>query len=405
VGRAAKLAGGPAELAGAPAEPAGGPAELAGAPAELAGAPAEPAGGPPEPAGGPAELASGPAELASGPAKLASAPPEPAAAGARARPAQPGARWERVAELARRQGGHVSTRQLITMGFTRRMVRGDVERGRLIPVHFGIYAVGHHPTNPIDRALGALLAVGPGAALSHGSAASLWGATPRWTTPLHVSCPRQRRLRGVIVHHRPALRGSDMMVHRGVRVLKPALVVLDLAPTLTGKRLQRVIDDLRMPRPYLRLEDLTEVTQRFPRHPGSRRLRGVIGLMEAVGEPTRSAWEQDWIEFAGRYELPAHEMNVRVHGRRVDVLFRAERVVVELDGWEAHRSYHAFVADRDADLDRLRHDILTVRLTHEHLRSAPASEAARLIDILQRRICASPAPEARPRASTDHARR
>ena len=60
-----------------------------------------------------------------------------------------------------------------------------VRNGRLHPLHRGVYAVGH-PNLPLEgRFLAAVKACGPGAVLSHYSAAALWGfvdgttATPR----------------------------------------------------------------------------------------------------------------------------------------------------------------------------------------------------------------------------------
>src|SRR5581483_4763354 len=101
--------------------------------------------------------------------------------------------------------------------------------------------------------------------------------------------------------------------------------------------------------------------------------------------PTRSGWEQEWEPFATRHRLPRYEMNVLLDGHRVDVLFRAERVVVELDGWQAHSSYTAFLADRERDAALLAtHGIVTVRITRPSFRTAPADVARRLCTILAR---------------------
>ncbi len=47
------------------------------------------------------------------------------------------------------------------------MIAGRVREGRLFPVHRAVYAVGRPPRLPLERAAGAVLACGPGAALSH----------------------------------------------------------------------------------------------------------------------------------------------------------------------------------------------------------------------------------------------
>ena len=53
-----------------------------------------------------------------------------------------------------------------------------------------MYAVGHRPVLPVDRAHGALLAAGPEAALSHRSAASLRGLVKDWHFPFEVTRSR-----------------------------------------------------------------------------------------------------------------------------------------------------------------------------------------------------------------------
>jgi Transcriptional regulator, AbiEi antitoxin len=82
-----------------------------------------------------------------------------------------------IAELAGRQRGYVKRRQLLAAGLGAKAIDYRVRIGRLIPIYAGVYAVGHVPTLPQDRAFGALLACGPGAVLSHGSAATLWGCS------------------------------------------------------------------------------------------------------------------------------------------------------------------------------------------------------------------------------------
>src|SRR4051794_25262564 len=78
-----------------------------------------------------------------------------------------------IAAVARRRGGHVTRRQLLALGLTSRQIDSRIERGWLIPAYRGVYAVGHRPVLPVDRAHGALLAAGPKTVLSHRSAASL----------------------------------------------------------------------------------------------------------------------------------------------------------------------------------------------------------------------------------------
>src|SRR3954453_15517909 len=77
-------------------------------------------------------------------------------------------------ELAGRQHGIVTRRQLLALGFGPRSIQHRVERGRLFRVGLGVYAVGWPALNQKRQWMAAVLAGGPGAALSHRSAAELW---------------------------------------------------------------------------------------------------------------------------------------------------------------------------------------------------------------------------------------
>jgi very-short-patch-repair endonuclease len=83
--------------------------------------------------------------------------------------------------------------------------------------------------------------------------------------------------------------------------------------------------------------------------------------------------------------LPDAELNGRVNGREVDAFFRAEGVIVELDGFEFHSSWTAFERDRRQDADALAVGLVTVRITWDRLIHSSADEAQRLHAILRRR--------------------
>lgn len=281
-----------------------------------------------------------------------------------------------IAAVAEHQGGHVTHAQLVALGLTPRGIEHQLARGLLLRVFRGVYAVGHLPTNPIDRAHGALLAAGPRSLLSHGSAATLWGVWQRWGYPFEVTIAENRRPPGLRVHHSATLTVADVATERGLRVTSPARTILDIAPRLTDRRLARAINDLRLRR-LLTLQAMERLADRLPHRAGAKRIRAIVAVSHR--EPTRSAFEDDWIRFAARYRLPDHDMNVHVCGHRVDVLFTPDRLIVELDGWDTHRTKAAFKADREQDAEILaRTGIPTIRITHDGLHRRPA-EQARLI--------------------------
>jgi very-short-patch-repair endonuclease len=282
--------------------------------------------------------------------------------------------------LASRQHGHVTRAQLHDLGVADGAISYRLKTGRLHRLFPGVYAVGHPRRSPVDRAAAAVLACGPAAVLSHSSAAALWGFARRWQEPLEVTVTGDRRPKRIRVHRSQVLLRRDRTRQLGIAVTSPARTVLDYAPRLTDDGLARVVDDaLRGP---LNRDALAEVVGRSPTHPGAARL---VPFAVETAAPTRSQFERGFKAFARRFRLPRYELNVSVCGREVDVLFRAERVIVELDGYRFHGGRAAFERDRNEDVEALLHGFITVRITWPRMTLTPAREGQRLQEILRRR--------------------
>jgi hypothetical protein len=104
-----------------------------------------------------------------------------------------------------------------------------VRTGRLIRVHRGVYAVGHEALSDRGRMIAALLAAGPGAVLSHRTAAYHWRLLPSMPQLPDVSltdrAPRTRE--NLRVHRAKRL---DITTHRGLPVTTPLQTIAQLAP-------------------------------------------------------------------------------------------------------------------------------------------------------------------------------
>jgi very-short-patch-repair endonuclease len=284
-----------------------------------------------------------------------------------------------IAGVAGRQHGYITRVQLRALGLSPGGIACRVRGGRLIRVYAGVYAVGAVPTLPIARASAAVLACGAGAALSHLSALSLWGWREHWDVPYHVTAPTDHRRRGIVVHRATALARHDIRTHLGVRVTSPARTLLDVAPGLTDRQLRRAVREARLS-PYMRDEALADVVTRFPRHPGARR---IAPFVHPPSGPTRSEFEDAFLAFCRDHGLPQPRTNVRIAGHLVDAVFDAERVIVELDGYDFHKDRQTFESDRDRDADTLMAGHVTVRITWERMTGRPRREARRLLAILQ----------------------
>lgn len=277
-----------------------------------------------------------------------------------------------------RQHGNVTRAQLLALSLSDKAIRCRLRAGRLHRVHRGVYAVGRPPVVPLERAAAAVLACGPHAALSHTSALVLWEIWKRWPPRLeitvHAGDPRPK---GIHVHRSRTLARAEITRERGIPVTTPARTLLDCAPGLTFLQLARAVSDGRHAC-ALSTDQLRETLARHPRHPGSRRLRAVLG----DGAPTRSDWERAFPRFCARHGLPKPRLAATVAGHEVDALFAAERVIVELDSWDFHQDRHAFETDRDRDADTAAAGHLTVRITWERMHARARREADRLHEIL-----------------------
>jgi hypothetical protein len=268
----------------------------------------------------------------------------------------------------------------LQLGLGVKAIEWRAKQGRLIRVHAGVYAVGHVPTLPLDRAFGAVLACGPEAVLSHSSAGSVWGIERLWQMPFEVTHANTRRRAGIRAHQ-AALAPEDLTRHHDVPVTSPARTLLDLAPRLSARQLERATDDLRVGG-FMRLERLGEVVERYRRHPGASALGRVL---ESPHGPTRSDWELAFIDFIKRHDLPTPLINAKVGPYEVDALFPAERVIVELDSWKHHQTRTSFRNDRRRDGLTLSWGYVTIRITWERLEDEPEREAEQLKAILDQR--------------------
>jgi very-short-patch-repair endonuclease len=268
----------------------------------------------------------------------------------------------------------VTQPQLIAAGIDRNAIAYRRRVGRLHLLHRGVYAVGHRPPSPLATAMAAVLACGPGAALSHRSAAALWCVLPRWQSPPEVTTPTK--------HHRPAIHVHrsghiDATTHYGIRVTTPARTLVDLADVLPARALTRALNEAQV----LRLVTPAELATLLTRYPGRRTSRLTP---ERGATPTRSHLEDDFVRFLKRHRLPLPELNQRIQGHEVDAVYRTEHLVIELDSHQFHGTTRAFEQDRDRDADLLNAGFSTLRITDRRLKDQASKEARRLRRILSR---------------------
>ena len=283
----------------------------------------------------------------------------------------------RIAAIAGRQGGVISTRQLMAAGLDRSAIARRVRRGWLHPIHQGVYAVGHTSLTSTGRWFAAVLACGDRAVLSHRPAAAAWDLRPVPSGPVDVTVPPGgRELRSGLRMHRSALEDSEKTSIDGLPITTPERTLLDIATILRPDHLERAVEQAE----WRRLVDREEL-QRLAETgwPGAPALRA------ALTEPfivTRSVLERRFLKLCRDHGLPKPLVNVVVCGYEVDFFWPEHRLVVETDGGQYHRTRKAFEDDKQRDVELLAAGFRTARFTHRRITYEPGWVGKRLKRLL-----------------------
>jgi len=256
-----------------------------------------------------------------------------------------------VSEVAGRQWGVVSLGQLRALGVGRGAVEKAVRAGRLHRLYRGVYAVGHTVLRVEGRRLAAVRACGPGAALSHRTAAGHWGLLRTGQTRIDVTAARGRHgAPGIRLHRTRSLDAKDTTSHRGIPTTTVHRTLLDLAAHARGGELERAVAQAER----LRLYDHEAVQTLLARANGSRGAAALRIATSRQAKWTRNEWEAAFLELLRAARLPEPEVNEAFdapeHGHcEPDYHWPAHKVIVEIDGWETHGTRSAFRNDRAKD--------------------------------------------------------
>jgi very-short-patch-repair endonuclease len=240
--------------------------------------------------------------------------------------------------MAGEEKGVLTLDELRACGMSRTAVKRRARRGLLHRLHQGVYAVGHRALPKEAEWLGVVKACGPGAVLSHFSAAALWGLVNwDWRRP-EVTVPATRRPRqpGIRIHQSEILTRRDWRIHDGIPVTTPAWTILDLASQMPYKRLRRIVREAQGSG-LVSIRELVDVLARAGRRRGTRNLARIVADGFTPTESVLSDVVLDLI-LAGGFERPDVSKPLVIEGRRVVPDFRwlARRLIVEADGAAWH---------------------------------------------------------------------
>jgi hypothetical protein len=293
--------------------------------------------------------------------------------------------WLALVDL---QAGVVGRNQALSHGFDANTIENRLRWRRWRAVHWGVYATFDGPISREALLWAAVLRAGPGAALSHQTAAELHGIAPRRSELIYLTVPPGR--------HPEPIRGT--VVRQSSRV-GPATHPVQLPPRT---RVEETVIDLTQS-----AASLDEAFDWICRAVGGRlttaeRLRAVLdsrpkvrwrdGLAVAIAETgsgVHSILERRYVRDVERpHGLPAATRQARTRrsprSRYADNLYEAAGLVVELDGQIAHG-----MEQRRADLRRdnahTAAGLATLRYNWADVTQRPCLVAEQVAEALARR--------------------
>jgi hypothetical protein len=246
----------------------------------------------------------------------------------------------------------VGRAQLLEVGWSAEEIEWRIQAGRLHRVHAAAYAVGHQNLSRHGRWMAAVLASGPEAVLSHWSAAALWMIRPNSRTVIDVTDPAKSRTWNGISRHHKALPADEVTVEEGIPVTTVPRTIFDLAATEDSEVIGGLVKEME----FRELRDslsLWDLVGRYPRRRGVARVR--LALERLKDEPAgrkRSLLEDRFAPFLRRHRLPLPRFNDSIFlgpkRYEVDCHWPGTNEIVELDGWQGHKTRTAFREDRAA---------------------------------------------------------
>jgi len=270
-------------------------------------------------------------------------------------------------ELVRSQHGVVSRSQLLALGLSSRSIEHRIAKGRLHPLWRGVYAVGRQEVSQMGHWMGAVLACGRDALLSHRTAAALWqiAPAPRGKT-IEVTANAWLRRSNIRVHRRCDLGPEHRREVAGIPVTDPVSTLVDLASSSRDWQVERAISeadriDLLDP------EKLRGAVAALGPRPGMVRMRRILGL-DAL---TDTGLERRFLAIVRTGGLPLPETQAHLNGYRVDFHWPSLGLVVETDGWRHHRTSGEQSTDRRRDQAHMTSGLTTVRFGEDQVRYEP----------------------------------
>lgn len=271
--------------------------------------------------------------------------------------------YARLARIERAQHSLFTRSQAIECRFSAATITRYCRDGRFLVRYPGVYVDAGAARTPLQDALAACLACGPGGVCSHTTAAGVvWALDVPLPDFPHVTVPPGRHPDpdDIEVHRTRRLGRLDVVRHQLVPVTSPMRTACDVASVEPPDVTERVVDGLSVrgsldPARLLRFLDHPSLRSR----PGADVLRELLAYRVGT-KASDSELERLYFRLLRAAHLPPPERQYPVRTRRgmryIDYAYPDAHVAIELDGFEGRTTDRERFRDervRQNDLERL----------------------------------------------------
>lgn len=278
-----------------------------------------------------------------------------------------------ASELAQRQFGPIARCQLLELDFAISRIDRWVRTGRLHPRYPGVYAFGRRDLAVEGQLAAGLLYAGKGSGLAGISALWWLGYLHRRPDLIHLDSPARTTSRDDLHIRHP--RQVHRHLHRGLPVAALPRALLLATEALGHNSLRLVLARAEFAK-ALDLPSLESALENGPR--GATALRAAMDAHLPQLACCANGLERDFILLCEHFRIELPEPNARIGRYRPDMLWRNHRLIVELDGKDAHSTLAQLAADdiRQSHLESLGFTVL--RFTWWEVEFTPDQVAAKV---------------------------
>lgn len=255
---------------------------------------------------------------------------------------------------------------------------------RLFPT---VYRVRGAPQSVEQRRAAAQL--WSGAVLSHRTAAALHGLAgfERCEAVELTSPTRLTGQPGVTAHRGSLWHTEHCVADCGLKITSVTRTLLDLAGHVSAAELRAAVQDA-LRKKLTTLDSLETAAARARFRPGIATLKALLAELQGQGGPTESELEEAALELIAMADLPKPRVQkpIRAGTRnaRLDLVFEAQGVVIECDGYATHSDVKSFEADRARNNRLIAHGYRVLHWTWSAIHDRPEELALDLAHTLAR---------------------